>query len=120
MSWRGAKVSPAIDRDGVLAALRRHVGRERGITARELVREICGAWSAGAERELREIVVTLRREGIAICATPSSGYFVARDDEELTQTRRFLTDRIRTTAEQLRQLNRLARPELNGQRRLML
>jgi hypothetical protein len=104
----------------VQSALTRHVGREAGVTARELVVEICGAWSAGAERELREVVVELRTQGIAVCAHPASGYFIARDQAELQLCINFLVERIRTTAGQVRQLQRLAKPDLHGQRRLML
>lgn len=109
-----------MEREAVLAALSRHVGRAKGITARHLVVEICGVWSAGEERALREIVVQLRREGIAVCATPATGYFVARDADELNQTIRHLIDRIRTSADQVTQLKRLARPDLGGQRRLLI
>lgn len=112
--------SRAFDRLAVQAALTRHVGRENGVTARALVMEIMGVWSARGERALRHYVVELREAGIAVCATPADGYFVARDIEELRATVRFLTDRIRTTADQVRQLNRLARPDLSGQRRLMV
>lgn len=109
-----------ITRDAVLSALSRHIGRDKGITARNLVIEIAGASSAGMERQLRLCVERLREEGVAVCADPSTGYHIARDAEELQASIKFLTDRITTTARLVRQLRRLARPALGGQQRLML
>ncbi len=110
----------AITRDAVLQALSRHIGRNRGVTARQLVIEIIGASSAGMERQLRHCVERLRDEGIAVCADPSAGYHIARDLDELQLSIRFLTDRIATTARQVRALRKLARPGLSGQTRLLL
>lgn len=110
----------AMSRQAVMGALSRHIGRENGVTARQLVIEIVGASSPGYERQLRHCVEQLRDEGIAVCADPSAGYHIARDGAELQLSIKFLTDRIATTARIVRQLRRLARPELNGQRRLML
>ncbi|WP_421793437.1 hypothetical protein [Hydrocarboniphaga effusa] len=109
-----------ITRDSVLNALVRHIGRDLGITARALVVEICGAWSPNRERELRHIVEQLRIEGIAVCADPRAGYHIAKDDAELQQSISFLRKRALTTFRQLRQLQKLARPPMNGQRRLLL
>lgn len=110
----------AITRDAVLNALSRHVGRENGVTAKALVIEIIGASSPGLERQLRACVELLRGEGIAVCADPAAGYHIARDTQELELSIRFLVDRIATTAHQVRQLRRLAKPTLEGQRRLLL
>lgn len=110
----------ALTRDAVLSALSRHIGRDRGVTAKQLVTEIVGASSAGMERQLRLCVEQLRDEGIAVCADPAAGYHIARDQAELQLSIRFLTDRIATTARQVRALRRLARPALGGQTRLML
>lgn len=110
----------SLTREAVLAALARHIGRDRGVTARQLVIEIAGASSASLERQLRHCVERLRDEGIAVCADPSAGYHIARDAEELQLSIRFLTDRIATTARQVRALRKLARPALGGQTRFVL
>lgn len=109
-----------LTRHSLLAALTRHVGRERGITARALVVEICGAWSARAERELRHLVEQLRDDGVAVCADPAAGYHIAASSEELHASIRFLRQRALTSLRQIRQLKRLAQPDLHGQRRLLL
>jgi hypothetical protein len=107
-----------ICRESVLHALSRHIGREHGITARALVMEICGEHSAGRERVLRKTVELLRKDGHAIVALPSDGYFIARDRTELDDAIAFLRARALTSLVQIRQLKRLAAPELHGQRRL--
>ena len=82
-----------ISRDQLLFALSMRRGAENGIHARELVTEIAGRCTPGLERELRNIVEALRREGHHICALPKSGYFIAATAEELLQTVGFLHDR---------------------------
>ncbi|ROH88651.1 hypothetical protein ED208_12595 [Stagnimonas aquatica] len=109
-----------LDRQSLLAALSRHVGRDRGVTARALVVEICGTWSAAGERHLRELVEALRQDGIAVCADPSNGYHIAATAEELQASIQFLRQRALTSLRQIRQLKRLAQPDLGGQRRLLL
>lgn len=109
-----------VTKEVLLAHLKNHIGRTNGVTARKLVTEITGTPSTVQERKLRQLVEELRNEGIAVCADPSSGYHIARDAEELQASIRFLTDRIATSARQVRALKRIARPSLHGQRRLML
>lgn len=107
----------------VLAALARHIGRENGATAEELVREILGAaWSsydAGVvrttERQLRETVVQLRLEGHHVCATPEHGYFLAANAEELDATCLFLHERAMTSLKQIAAMKRISLPDLRGQ-----
>lgn len=119
MNAQGAlQLGELICRESVLHALSRHIGRENGITARALVTEICGEHSAGRERQLRKVVELLRKDGHAIVALPSGGYFIARDRDELAATIAFLQARLVTSAVQIRQLRRLAAPALHGQRRL--
>lgn len=103
--------------DSVLRALSRHVGRGQGITAKRLVQEICGDYSTGRERALRHVIEQLRNEGTAIVATPSSGYYIARDADELAEAISFLRKRALCSLRQIRQLKRLAVPELAGQSR---
>ena len=110
----------SLDRQTLLAALTNHVGRAKGVTARKLVIEICGTWSSGDERYLRQLVEQLRDEGIAVCADPQAGYHIAATSDELQASIKFLRQRALTSLRQIRQLKRLAQPDLGGQRRLLL
>ncbi|WP_273456382.1 hypothetical protein [Nevskia ramosa] len=110
----------SMTRDAVLSALAKHVGRENGVTAKALVIEIVGASCPGYERQLRQCVEQLRDEGIAVCADPAAGYHIARNAAELEMSIQFLVDRINTSARQVRALQKLARPGLTGQSRLLL
>lgn len=107
-----------VDRDSVLAALSRHIGRGRGATAAQLVREITGGHSAGAERRLRSVVVELRRAGHHVCAHPSDGYHLAETDAELDATLEYLYDRAMCSLEQIAAMRRVSLPDLRGQLRL--
>jgi hypothetical protein len=104
----------------LLTALSRHVGRANGCTGRQLVHEICGGWTASQERQLRQLIEELRDSGVAVCADPACGYHIARDSEELQASIRFLRGRALTSLRQIRQLKRLALPDLGGQKRLLL
>jgi regulator of replication initiation timing len=110
----------AITAHAVLAALRRHIGEERGITAERLVTEITGEpeRDPAAERELRDAIVELRNEGYHVCAHPSTGYFLAATPEELDRTCLFLYERAMTTLVQIARMKRVSLPDLRGQLRL--
>lgn len=107
-----------ISRDQLLFALSMRRGAENGIHARELVTEIAGRCTPGLERELRNIVEALRREGHHICALPKSGYFIAATAEELLQTVGFLHDRAMCSLSQAAAMQNVALPDLRGQLRL--
>lgn len=105
-----------INRESVLAALTKHIGKERGITATDLVGEI--TWSAGTPaetRQLRHVIEELRREGQHICGHPSAGYFIARNEAELNETCRWLVDRAMTTLTQVSKMKKASLPDLHGQ-----
>ena len=109
-----------ITRDQVLAALARHVGRDKGVRIQELVYEITGEIlrSDGNERRVRAIVSDLREEGVAICAYPGDGYYVAGSAEELEQCCRFLRSRAMHSLVLESRLRKIPLPELLGQLRL--
>jgi len=106
-----------INRDTVLAALQRHIGRDNGATAAELVREIADdlLCDAAGERLLRSCVSELRNEGIAICAHPTYGYFVAATAEELDMCCQFLRSRAMHSLVLESRLRRIPLPDLLGQ-----
>jgi hypothetical protein len=109
-----------ITRDLVLAALTRHIGRAKGVRVQELVYEITGETlrSEGAERKVREIVSDLRESGIAICAYPGDGYYIAGTSEELEQCCAFLRSRAMHSLVLESRLRKIPLPELLGQLRL--
>jgi hypothetical protein len=109
-----------ITRDLVLAALARHVGRDKGVRIQELVYEITGETlrSEGAERKVRELVSELRESGVAICAYPGDGYYIAGSAEELEQCCAFLRSRAMHSLVLESRLRKITLPELLGQLRL--
>lgn len=110
---------PRIDKHTVLAALSRHIGREHGLTARDLVVEITGrADTPGATRRLRKVIEELREEGHHICGHPATGYYIAASDADVAATCEFLYGRAMTSLKQICRMRRIAVPDLRGQLRL--
>ncbi|WP_354409112.1 hypothetical protein [Variovorax atrisoli] len=104
----------------VLAELQHHIGKANGIHVRELVQRITGqvANPDMFQRQVRDIVVELRKQGLHICATPAAGYFMAESAEELIETCVFLYDRAMTTLVQISAMQGVSLPDLRGQLRL--
>jgi len=109
-----------ISRNSVLAALSQHIGAANGITAADLVRYITGdlLCDAAGERLLRSVVSELRGEGIAVCAHPAHGYFIAETPDEVDLCCRFLRDRAMHSLVLEAKLRKLPLPDLLGQIRL--
>ena len=104
----------------LLQALRNHIGRERGVTARALAAEILNSYRVdGAnERRLRNLVVELRLQGHHVCAHPASGYYLAATPEELEETCAFLRSRAMQSLQQISRMQRISIPDLVGQMHL--
>lgn len=108
-----------LTRDSLLAVLRGHIGRARGVTARALCREVLGHEpNGGDERHLRDLVVELRLAGHHVCAHPRSGYFLASNAEELEETCAFLHARSMSGLRQESAMRRVSIPDLVGQQRI--
>lgn len=90
-----------------------HTGRDRGIRADDLAKKlgIC-------TRELRLHVSALRDEGVAIVATPATGYFIARTADELEECCAFLRNRALHSLRIEAKLRKVSLPELLGQMRI--
>mgnify|MGYP001463120658 CR=1 FL=1 len=105
-----------INNESVRFALACHSGKASGIHARDLVREILGGCaSAHDERVLRSCIEALRNQGLPICGTPASGYFMAENPEELDETCELLLSRICCTSRQVARMRGVAEPDLRGQ-----
>lgn len=87
-----------------------HQGRDHGIKARDLAR-VTGV----TERQLRTLISALREQGIAICATPETGYFMAVTPEELSESCKFLHDRAMHSLRRASQMQKISLPDLFGQ-----
>jgi len=108
-----------ITRDDLLAALRNHIGRHRGVTVSALAREVLGVEpTRGDERIVRRLVVELRLEGHHVCAHPASGYYLAESPDELDDTIAFLRDRAMSSLQQIAAMKRVSVPDLWGQLRI--
>lgn len=112
--------STPISRDAVLQALSRHIGKARGISATDLVREITQdlLCDAAAERLLRSCVSELRGEGIAVCAHPKLGYFIAETPDEVELCCQFLRSRAMHSLSLESKLRKIPLPDLLGQLRV--
>lgn len=93
----------------------KHRGHSKGATVRQLVAELTGEVSPALERQIRHMVVDLRKKGIPICACPSQGYYMAESEDELETTIENLRHRAITSLQQVAGLKRMALPDLMGQ-----
>jgi hypothetical protein len=110
----------SVNRDSVLAALSRHVGHAAGVSVDLLTAEIVGALFAdeGAQRAVRKVVSALREEGVAVCAHPRTGYYIAETAAELEECCAFLRSRAMHSLTLESRLRKIALGELLGQIRL--
>lgn len=97
----------------LLAELQRHIGASAGITAEALSHVL-----DVPERRVRQLVSDLREEGLAICAHPSSGYFIAETAEELEDCCAFLRSRALHSLMLESKLRKVPLVDLLGQLRL--
>lgn len=119
--WERAKaaheervLTPAL----VFDALGDRVGAGNAISARGLVMQLLGYYSAAGERQLRDIVVALRTAGHPVCAHPKDGYYIAGDAKDIDATCLFLYSRAMTSLRQIAAMKRVALPDFRGQLQL--
>lgn len=118
MTWNPDNGGP-LTKESLLITLQRHIGKGKGITGTNLVKEIIKSDSHPAtERHLRELILELRCEGHHICATPQDGYFIAANEAELNQTCDFLYERAMASLKQVSRMKNVSLPDLRGQLRL--
>ena len=97
----------------ILAEMQRHIGAASGISAEALSHLL-----DVPERRVRHLVSDLRTEGYAICAHPSSGYFIAATAEELEDCCAFLRSRALHSLMLESKLRNMPLVDLLGQLRL--
>ena len=88
----------------------RHKGRAHGISAETLAAQL-----GVSERMLRNLVSAAREDGLAISATPDTGYYVAETAAEVEECCRFLRGRAMKSLRLEAQLKRIPLPDLLGQ-----
>lgn len=94
----------------LLAILSRHTGRHNGIAVDTLA-EMLGV----APRQVRTHVSALRSDGVAVCGTPETGYFIAANADELEETCNFLRHRAMHSLQLESRLRNIPMPDLLGQ-----
>ena len=98
---------------GLLQILSAHQGRENGIGVADLARK------AGiSERQARKFISELRLQGLGICATPKTGYYMAVTPEELHESCRFLHRRALGSLQLASRIQQISLPDLLGQLKL--
>ena len=114
-----------ITRDCLLDVLSRHVGAVHGCSIEQLTYEVtraCGSssypTSEGEHRRVRQLVSELREEGVAVCASPRTGYFIAATAGELEACCSFLRSRAMHSLTLESRLRKIALGELLGQLRI--
>jgi predicted DNA-binding transcriptional regulator YafY len=107
-------ISPAVvTSDELLRRLQQHIGRDRGVTAAALAKVF-----DIPPRRVRTLITELRMEGIAVCGTPETGYYIAATPEELEQTCQFLRSRAMHSLTLEARLRQIPLPDLLGQMHL--
>lgn len=101
------------NKDQLLSILSSHVGRVKGVSAVALA-ECLDTYS----RNVRSLVTELRLDGIAICGTPETGYYIAETAEELEDTCHFLRSRALHSLQLEACLRKLPLADLVGQMHL--
>lgn len=100
-------------RADLAALLEAHIGHERGVGVKAIAERL-----GCTERQVRAFVTELRLEGIAVCGTPETGYYVAATVEELEATCAFLRSRAMHSLVLESKLRHVPLPDLIGQLRL--
>lgn len=97
----------------VLNALSAHQGRDQGISADDLARQL-----NLSPRQLRKFISAAREEGMAICGHPTTGYFVAVTPAELEESCAFLQHRALRSLMLMSRMKGVSMPTLLGQLKL--
>ncbi len=87
-----------------------HKGRACGIKVEALARKV-----NVSQRDIRQAVSDLREDGIAVVATPATGYYIAQTADEIEECCQYLRKRSMHGLRLESRLRKMALPELLGQ-----
>ncbi|MEY2689195.1 MAG: hypothetical protein RL375_3393 [Pseudomonadota bacterium] len=88
----------------------KHLGRDKGIGVRQLASAL-----SQPERRVRHLITRARRQGIPICGTPQSGYFIAVTADEIADACAFLRKRALHSLQLMSVMLGVSMPTLAGQ-----
>ena len=94
----------------LLNVLTRHIGKGNGIGVKALAQQL-----DTTERHIRTLVEALRDDGHAVCAHPTTGYFIAGTAAELSHTCEFLHNRALHSLALEAKLKKIPLTDLLGQ-----
>lgn len=94
----------------LLHLLAGHIGRGNGAGVAQLAARL-----DMSEREVRKLVVALRLDGVAVCGTPKTGYYIAATADEMQETIEFLKHRAMHTLTIASRMSKVPLPDLLGQ-----
>lgn len=94
----------------LFSVLAPRVGSHNGVSVDALARQL-----GSTPRHVRTLVSDLRMEGIAVCGTPKSGYYIAATPEEMEETCQFLRHRAMHSLQLESRLRKIPMPDLLGQ-----
>lgn len=97
-------------KNDLFSVLAHRVGAHNGASVKTLAKLL-----ATTPRHVRTLVSELRLEGIAVCGTPKSGYYIAANAEELQETCAFLRHRAMHSLQLESRLRQIPLPDLLGQ-----
>ena len=98
----------------VLGVLQFHVGLANGLHCRDLSTQ-----TGISERDCRSAITSLREDGVGVCGTPETGYFIAKNEVELEEyCLKFLRARAMHSLSLISRLTNTALPDLLGQGKL--
>lgn len=95
---------------GLVNIMSTHLGRDKGVGVRALAAEL-----AMPERRVRHLITQARRQGIPICGTPSTGYYIAVTADEIAEACGFLRKRALHSLHLMSVMLGVSMPTLAGQ-----
>ncbi len=98
-----------------LSVMRQHRGSAQGAGVSALARA-----HSLPERRVRELVSELREDGVAVCAHPSTGYFLPETADELQQSIDYLEHRAKKSLMLAARMRAMSLPGLPGRQMALL
>jgi biotin operon repressor len=87
-----------------------HCGSSKGVSANKIAADL-----NISDRHVRQLVTECREDGVAVCGHPSTGYFIAKNAEEMQETLDFLKQRALHSLKLASTLSKIPMADLIGQ-----